>query len=380
MSDWYNIKFLESPTNLSNVLTRSFGNTPSTIIARDITVAIQQGRLFFEQAQESPIQIRPLLVYYGVLSFARAVTMAVKNIPLSDIVPSHGISDNGTPTSIEDLSLTIRKNGTFQQFNDAIAPLARFYYYDSGMMPRSMVRPFDDATTLKDREVTIEDILTRMSGHYKAISGSRFTASNCLPVGIHHATLNRWSLRIDAPTLIESREALNALVGSLRDDYPFLKDWRLQSVSLAYNRTLLLFDNQSANVVDDMDEKELIRIDETTYTSALDHTGGGPNYVPPETILPPLTGGYGNQSFREAVRPLHGVILNEYSLYFLGSFLLSSLVRYRPQIWQHALSRSSTVDFPADDRSLPVIEYFVDRVLSSFPPFVVSILDYNGQH
>jgi MFS family permease len=29
-----------------------------------------------------------------------------------------------------------------------------------------------------------------------------------------------------------------------------------------------------------------------------------------------------------------------YALQFLGSFLLSSLVRYRPQIWQNALSRS----------------------------------------
>ncbi|GAU80335.1 YaaC family protein [Bosea sp. BIWAKO-01] len=379
MTDWYNLKFLESATNLSNVLKRSFDHELSVIVARDVTVALQQGRLFFEQAQESPIQIRPLLVYYGVLSFARAVTMAVKNIPLAEIVPSHGISDAGAPTSVEGLSLTVKKNGTFQQFNDVIAPLSRFYYSEHSM-PQSVVRPFDLAAPLEKKTITILDILSRLSEPHGAIDESRIAEPNYLHVDVRPYQLNSWHLRLDERPLIENRENLVALVSSLRDRYPFLKHWRLQSAQLAYNRTLLMFDNRSENMGDDLSEMELIRLDETTYKSAVDRTGGGENYVRPEDILPPLTGGYGQYTLRTAVRPLHGVALNEYPLLFLGSFLLSSLVRYRPELWQHALSRSNTTDFPADDRSLSAIERFVGTVLASFPPFVVSILDYRGNH
>jgi len=41
--------------------------------------------------------------------------------------------------------------------------------------------------------------------------------------------------------------------------------------------------------------------------------------------------------------------------------LLSSLVRYRPQIWQNAISRSVTAQSPADDRSLSLIETVFGR-------------------
>lgn len=379
MTDWYNLKFLESTTNLSNVLKRSFGFEASAVVARDITVALQQGRLFFEQAQASPIQIRPLLVYYGVLSFARAVTMGTQNIALVGIVPSHGISDNGTPTSIENLSLIVRKNGTFQQFNDAIAPLSRLHYIEQNM-PKSFARPFDPAAPLEKQTISILDILSRLPEAHGAIDESRTADPNYLLVDVRPYQLNSWHLRLDERVLIENRETLLALIGTLRHRYPFLKQWRLQSAQLAHNRTRLMFDNQSANMGDDLSEPNLVRLDETTYTSAIDHTGGGQNYVPAPDILPPLTGGYGNHSLQTAIRPLHGVVLNEFSLLLLGSYLLSSLVRYRPELWQHALSRSSTIDFPSDDRLLSAIERFVGTVLSSFPPFVVSVLDYKGHH
>jgi hypothetical protein len=80
------------------------------------------------------------------------------------------------------------------------------------------------------------------------------------------------------------------------------------------------------------------------------------------------------------MQPINGVKLNEYSLQFLGSFLLSSLVRYRPQIWQHAISRSFTEPRPADDRSLSLIEKFLNEVLIGFPEMVVRVIDYVRTH
>lgn len=76
------------------------------------------------------------------------------------------------------------------------------------------------------------------------------------------------------------------------------------------------------------------------------------------------------------MQPINNVNLSEYALQFLGAFLLSSLVRYRPQIWQNAISRSVTAQSPADDGSLSLIEYCLDDVLSGFPEMVVRVMDY----
>lgn len=92
----YDLKFLESTTNLRPLVKKAFGREPNAKVARDIAVSIQQGRLFFEQAEASPVEIKPLLVYYGVLSFARALTAAVKNKELSTLEQSHGLKDVGS--------------------------------------------------------------------------------------------------------------------------------------------------------------------------------------------------------------------------------------------------------------------------------------------
>ena len=80
-TDWYDIS-LESATNVRQLIKRSTDRQLSTSIAREISVSIQQGRLFFEAAAGAPIQIRPLLIYYGVVGFAQAVIVARKNASL----------------------------------------------------------------------------------------------------------------------------------------------------------------------------------------------------------------------------------------------------------------------------------------------------------
>ena len=84
--DWYDIKFLESATNLRELIGNSTGREPSAGIAREIAVCIQQGRLFFEAAVEAPIQIKPLQIYYGVVAFARARAHGLTDITRSYLV------------------------------------------------------------------------------------------------------------------------------------------------------------------------------------------------------------------------------------------------------------------------------------------------------
>ena len=111
-------------------------------------MSIQQGRLFFEAAIGAPIQIRPLLIYYGVVGFAQAVIVTRKNAALATLVRAHGLTDL-TPHSggIESLVLRCENSGTFQEFNDAIAPLGRIWYFDDsecrgGSKSHSITHPY----------------------------------------------------------------------------------------------------------------------------------------------------------------------------------------------------------------------------------------------
>jgi hypothetical protein len=92
--------------------------------------------------------------------------------------------------------------------------------------------------------------------------------------------------------------------------------------------------------------------------------------IPFDSIMPPLAGGI-TDTHLFAMQPYDGVLLSEFSLHFMGCFLLSSLVRYRPQIWQRALSHSGSANVAADDKSLALIEQFCDVVISSFRALVV---------
>jgi hypothetical protein len=66
---------------------------------------------------------------------------------------------------------------------------------------------------------------------------------------------------------------------------------------------------------------------------------------------------------------------SEFSLHFMALYMLSSLVRYRPQTWAHAISRTSISDAPADDQALALIEKFLDINSATVPLFVVTVLN-----
>ena len=156
------LKFLESTTNIKALIKNSIGRTPSTTISSQIAVCIQQGRHFFEAATASPLQIKPLQIYYGALSFAKAVILARNLVAIDTLTPSHGLKDVSDYNSgIEHLTLQVGKRGTFQDFNSAVATLGRIWYYENAMM-KWTPKPFDGAEGLVDQRITITEIFSRI--------------------------------------------------------------------------------------------------------------------------------------------------------------------------------------------------------------------------
>jgi YaaC-like Protein len=76
-----------------------------------------------------------------------------------------------------------------------------------------------------------------------------------------------------------------------------------------------------------------------------------------------------------AISPINECYPSEFSLHYMALFLLSSLVRYRPQTWMHAISRSVMRDLPADDQALSLIEQFLDLNMGHIPEMIPTVLN-----
>jgi hypothetical protein len=361
--DWNKIIFLESTTNLKSIIRQSTGRTPSTEIARDIAACLQQGRLFFEIASSAPLQVQPLQIYYGLVGFAKAIILARNVQSISTIAQSHGLSDISQQTSnVEDLTLQFQRRGLFAQFNDVVAPLGRLNYFDNSM-GRSVPKPFDTAGGLIGTNCSLKSILGRIPSLQMLYQRTFSEDAACWPIGFYHRG-DQVELRIDDPHLFANRGDLYSLVDKWRQTFPFLRQWCFCEASLAWDNTVILFYNIEKPVDGEFSEQFLVE-NENGF-SAPDRSRV---HVPFASLLPALAGGITNDH-TSAIQPLNGVSLSEFALQFCGAFLLSSLVRYRPQVWQHALSHSALERRAIDDRTLSIIEAFSSKVLSDFPKLV----------
>lgn len=369
--DWHELQFLESAGNAQELLARSTGRTPSMALARELTVCIQQGRLFFESAISGALEIQPLSIFYGVVGFAKALSIACTLNRLTTLPHSHGLSDISEQNArLDNLAVRIGGNGTFHHFDDAISELGRINYFEHAM-PKSLTKPFGHARDLEGTRITIKEILARLPALEDLYAKTFQETPKTWSVHLHF-----WAeygdyveLRIDDSHLFSNRDTLSALVAEWRSKCPFLEDWCLSEASLAWGNSILIFGNVDRRQVDEFSEAVLVESD-GRFAARYQHDSSYPR-TPFGEILPPLAGGIenGTQYF---VQPIDGVYLSEYSLQFLGAFLLSSLVRYRPQVWQHAISRSVLEQVPADDRALALIQRFLELVLEKYPKMILS--------
>src|SRR5690348_14472239 len=161
--DWYKCRFLESSENLKPLVQKRFGREPSTAIAREIAACLQQGRLFYEAAAHSPVEIRPLQMFYGMVGFAKAVIVAHGLRSLSTLRRGHGVRDvSPNNCRIADLRAHIDQNGTFHEFNNVVASLTRLSYPDPQIGSATVPVPSATSEQISGQELSLQQILARI--------------------------------------------------------------------------------------------------------------------------------------------------------------------------------------------------------------------------
>ena len=178
-------------------------------------------------------------------------------------------------------------------------------------------------------------------------------------------------IRIDDKEPFSNRDSLKSIVTRLRTKFPFLNNWRLNSAQRGWGRSIIYFRNMGNTEIDEFSEEYLLFSNDSYEERPVPNDNN--KSFPIAAGLHPLAGGF--SSVTHAVSPINGLHLSEFSSHYLALFLLSSLVRYRPEIWTHAISRSTTQEIPADDGALSLIEQFLVLNTTIFPDIVATILN-----
>jgi hypothetical protein len=372
--DWHKCRVLESSENLKPLVKERFGREPSASIAREITACLQQGRLFYEVAASSPLEIRPLQLFYGMVGFSKALVVARHLCPLSTLRHAHGLKDISPGNSrIADLRLRIEQAGTFQEVNDVVAELTRLCYIDNSTKWRTISLPSAKSDQLHGMELSLREILSRVP-HLESLYRMTFgedAQTDSIGFGTGRDDQDFY-IRIDDPDLFSDRASLKQIVNRWRARFPFLKMWRLDSAEHAWGKSMLHFRNTHKPDIDEFSEAHLHPQNGGFQASA--RTGDPNERFPPEEGLHPIAGGYPGEGLYP-ISPVSDYYLSEFSFQYLALFLLSSLMRYRPQTWTHAISRSVSSGEPADDKALSLIERFLDLNGGFIPQVVVTVLN-----
>jgi hypothetical protein len=302
------------------------GRTPNTRHAREIAAPFTHGRSYFRAAQTAEPTVKPLLLYYGVVSLSRGLTLSLsRNLREAALAPSHGLTpkDWGGVLSRDNpdfaaLRIGVNSRGSFMD-------LAQATKFNSLLRHNSSAVNFTDVSPSVPggAEFSLGDILSRLPAlqdHHKRWRGE----SSCVPF------------------TIDTNGGREARIRLTKTNRP----WITRSVADAlFNGTDFVFEAEDSDHI----------------------VFKGPNSM---NALPGFTDYAPSTSFNigdlwlTALYP-GGVKLSKIITLFSLSYMLGMLVRYFPMQWT-ALIRGQI-----EDSALPTIAAAVDLVEHDFPQLVL---------
>lgn len=184
----------------------------NTSKASEICSSITQARGYMESANGAGRNVRPLLIYYGVLGLARGLTLFLsKSLREAALAQAHGLSVSGWSESltrecgsIGDLKIKLNANGTLQQLIHETEH--RAFLRNNSSKPNFVI---DYAVPPADTEVSLADILSRIPEIRPSFS--RWLPDSRKIVAFwpqnDHTDGKRW-LRVDPPYTAEDVRAV----------------------------------------------------------------------------------------------------------------------------------------------------------------------------
>lgn len=369
--DW--LRFYESADNLRELRERQSWPLLGNSQDREITASLIQGRFYHAAAIQSPIEIRPLLIFYSMVAFSKAVAMFRTGTAADDLKRSHGFT--AIPGSrVVELSASIHNAGTFQHLNDAVATIQKLpnldYEPPYGLDP--VYTHAATSATLFNKRIGLREVLARI-GPLSALYEETFReSSKIITCTAIHKSYRRedghveMGLRVPCPL----KEALDVqkCLESLQGRFPFLRQWTV--IDITATSPIIAFSLTGGHFGIEENIRRMTLYEEDRRI--LEHQETLPMAeISEHTMYPPVLGMNGGPYFVES---FEGLQISAMSLLYLGMGMLGSLVRYHPHLWVHALSRSAYETRPADDRAIAILDKFTELSLEAFPRMALEAL------
>jgi hypothetical protein len=323
--------------------------------------------------------IRPLLQFYGMLALAKALVLGRSGLNLSTLPQSHGISDVSEPCKkIADLRVRLDKEndnvGMFQRFNDVASELSGLRYLDGSSTLAHIPIPAATSSNLTGISLSIQELLARVPELHRLYEQTFHAPAMSAPVYIAMQGYH-WELQIVDPNPFSVLDDVARIVAALRDRFPFIGQWILQSAVHGMGGDSVLVFTNAVTPNQEFDPSRFY-VSEQGFLPTLHGRMAPPTqHRVISEILTPLGSTYSNRATATAIAPLsNGRYISDYSVHYLALSLLSSLVRYRPNVWVHAISRSVADSMPADDGALAIIETFLELNAVEIPQLVAEVL------
>lgn len=153
------------------------GRTPSTAHAREIAAPFAHARSYFTAAQHADQTVKPLLLYYGVLSLSRGLTLALsRGRRESTLAAAHGLStlqwQNDLSADNPDfgaLRVTVNQSGSFSELGQATEFCSLLRANSSAINHK-----LENSTVAPGAEYGLGDVISRIPAlrdHYRRWRG-----------------------------------------------------------------------------------------------------------------------------------------------------------------------------------------------------------------
>jgi hypothetical protein len=314
-------------------------------VGREIASHVAQAREYFASAADASELIRPLLLYYGVLSASRALVLfASRHLRETNLKKSHGVDDvqwsqalAAGPSVVGDLLIRVT-GGTFMELAAATANAEHVRLARRGNLlefPVALVRT-GGAESFKGASMRVRDVLGRLPDLADLYAECFGVSPACHPA----------SIVLEAPAGLPEDQpvAVSVQVTPRRRD------------TTPVGAAMPLGEPQGLHVVDNADGSRTAAWRVTVDT--LQELGDR---------LPPAKNSSVGRLF--AVDPLDGRDFSTLLLLYLCAYILSMLVRYYPSAWMRLMSRQD------GDAAYPILRAATELIADRFPTLLVREFD-----
>lgn len=232
---WDYVSPFESYDYVSRWYAKVHGEKADIAKVREINAAFAQGRMYFENARAASMGVKPVLLYYGVLSLCTGLVLCRDQEKTErTLAHSHGLSRPGWKellakgiVKVLDLEIQAQKQGTFREVVNVTWHTHISWLFQGDPREQDIVPDVRDLGKVRFAEdhscLTLGDLLAR----------SRYTGTGYQDVTGEPSRLHQAAVRFAHPNRTDILFWFPTSVGAIPDD--FQKGGSLSGRSLVFN-------------------------------------------------------------------------------------------------------------------------------------------------